>query len=443
MYQRLLKLEKEKKLFQQEAHGCRWWDICRYKLYLAIHDDILNSTRKYGSKHITHIKWKDVVQKIWIQILFNVRTYGKCYEYLFLIASREKDITGQMYDKFLFPIMDTISKPILKVETNYFISDDKRKDVMNLSFLKIVKKLKKLLYRNTIKLNYDIDHVLREVFEFSKEIDPQKFIKEEIVEFNVEKAYYKKLCLKRGIKQVVLIQNGVQKALMEACHELNIPVIEVQHGHMNETHPLYVYDMHLDYSKNYTFPDKLLRFSDYWGNNYPVKEVYTIGSPPKREELQKRTLERYAIGFVISPHNTEYLLQLVDDFLEVMPKEYVIIKLHPLQEGYRGEVYNRYKEYLNVQVVCNEYTIEEVLECINSVVLIHSTCIYEALQSRKTVFVYKKQDYGEFKDTFGNKNVYLIDDVQELLLNYETPYVGEEPIYFDEYNLKCLSQILY
>lgn len=443
MYEKLLKLEKEKKLFQQEVYGCKWWDVCRYKLYLAIHDEMLDSTRGSRSRYVTNIKWKHVVQKMWMQVLFNIRTYGKCYDYLFLMASREKDTAGQMYDKLLKPIIDTISEPILKVETNYFISSDKRKDVMNLSFLKILKKSKRFLCRSKIELNYDINYVLQEAFEFSERIDAEQFIKDEIIEFNVEKAYYKRLCVKRRIKQVVLIQNGVQKALIEACHELNIPVIEIQHGHMNATHPLYVYDMNLDYSENYTFPNKLLRFSDYWGHNYPVKEVYTIGIPPKLDRVQKNKLKPYAIGFIISPHNTEYLLQLADEFLKIMSEEHVIIKLHPLQEGYKAEVCNRYKEYLNVKVVCNEYAIEEVLECIHSVVLIHSTCIYEALQCRKIVFVYKRQDYEEFKDTFSNKNVYLIDDVQGLLLNYKESYIGKEPMYFDEYNLRYISQVLH
>ena len=65
-------------------------------------------------------------------------------------------------------------------------------------------------------------------------------------------------------------------------------------------------------------------------------------------------------------------------------------------------------------------------------ITIQSTTVYEALQLGIKVFLYKKQDYDSHNDLFSNKNLYLVDNVQQILDGIDKRFIEEDKVVFFE-----------
>ena len=209
-------------------------------------------------------------------------------------------------------------------------------------------------------------------------------ITEKIVSF-----IFKKLFKANRPKKLVVVTHydAFHFALIKVAHELNIPVIELQHGYISSEHMAYNYMReHLLY-----FPDKILTFGDYWqsGLVYPRKETFvSCGSVigEKKYKYYYTNEERKYILFLSQGPYANMLYPLAVALYELIRTEgleesYTIVyKLHP------GEVesWNKiHPTYNNKGIKLITENGEDLYSLFNKSIMqvgVDSTALFEGLQ---------------------------------------------------------------
>ena len=63
-------------------------------------------------------------------------------------------------------------------------------------------------------------------------------------------------------------------------------------------------------------------------------------------------------------------------------------------------------------------------------ITIQSTTVYESIQLSVKVFLYKKKDYSSHCDLFNNKNVYLVDNIDQIIENMDNEFISSGKLTF-------------
>jgi hypothetical protein len=262
-----------------------------------------------------------------------------------------------------------------------------------------------------------------------------------ITQFQIDFKFYSFIFRFKKPKAIFITQNGIQKGLFAAADKFNIPVIEVQHGIIDYGHLSYNYNKNINYEGGRVFlPSYFFTFSDFWKREiyYPVKDILTMGNSYFYNTINKIKPSNKQKGILVASSDVfgEQLKELVIDFSK-KHKIPIYFKLHPnqfFQKGYYKEIF---KEFGNVQVFTNEKSIYELIELSCAVLVIQSTALYEALHLKRIGVIFKRQTYTRHQHLFGDKNVYLIDDSDELhnvIKNQFQENYQNEFIYFNDFD---------
>jgi hypothetical protein len=247
-------------------------------------------------------------------------------------------------------------------------------------------------------------------------------------------------------KVIFITQNGIQKGLFAAASKFKIPVIEVQHGVIDEGHLSYNYSKNIDYTGNkISLPSYFFTFSDFWGKDlfYAVKEIVNMGNSyfSLQNEIEISKIER-GLLVVSSDIFGENLKELIVDFSQKYNLP-IFFKLHPNQYFQKEYYQDEFKDYNNVEVYTNNKTVYELLGLSSAALVIQSTALYEALHMKRLGIILRKQTYARHGHIFENSNVYLIDNANELFdalnNNYREDDSGKN-LFFEEFkNEKFLN----
>jgi hypothetical protein len=435
LFESFIDFEKKNKVFKlQTQSGVYWWDIARYSIYFELNNTLV---RKFVPNQIKIDKKNPftIVVAIIKDTSYIFKLLFSKKKYLFMLHSRSENKSKKNYDSISNAYLKNLPlEDIFHLEPSFYANTE-HSYYQNI-FLKIVKKLFKSKNYN---ISININKLLNE--RFGTTINFEALIQKDLNSYNIEYKYYKKLFEFIRPEYSFVVQNGIQKALFAAASDSKVKCIELQHGQISRFHIAYSYSTEIDYSHLNSFPKVLFTYSDFWNKvNYPVSEKISMGIENKTNV--KNIIPTNDIAFVFANVYTDNLLSFVK---ELAPKfeHKIYIKLHSNQKNEIAIIKEELNSYSNVEVIYIERTMDEILSLVSSIIMIQSTTIYEALQKGRKVFLYKKQDYDSHSDLFENQNVYIIESIDEFLLNKDKAFIiKEQMIFFKPFNKnKFLSYI--
>ena len=168
---------------------------------------------------------------------------------------------------------------------------------------------------------------------FSQDIDLTYLVEKYLLSYFTAKPLYKWILKRVQPNIAVIVVSYGKEAFIDACKEMGVPVIELQHGVIHEHHLGYHFPG--DRMK-FSFPDYLLVWGDFWKQNvvFPIPEerVITTGFPylEQRQTRYSSNSQHNQIVFIsqgtVGKELSKFALEVASH-----PKidHEVVYKLHP------------------------------------------------------------------------------------------------------------------
>lgn len=413
---KFFEMEKNYSLFEYEVNGISSWDVIRFFIYERLYNELNEMNELKIEKSVNKLSLFKYL-KIFKYFL-NIQYSLKKKDYIFLSSSRNRDNSSKLIDAASNDFKNSITGSIIDFET---FSKEKK---LYLPYHKVI--LSKFFLNKNITLDKynDFINYIVNILNSEFNIKIKKLKCDLIVEFKkfeIEKKYFKYLIKKIRPKVIFLTQNGIQKGLINASLNLDVPVVEFQHGNIVDVNLAYSYPDKCNYSIVKTLPSVLLLFSEYWRSQFymPLTKIISIGnnyfSDPLNYNYQNSTYNKKDYILIISSMiHQNSIEEIIYQYRIIDKKSQIVLKLHPNQSDNYRSIINKFKHDEFLDVTLNEYSISSLIKESKMVILIQTTAAYEVLNLGKTLAILKKDNYLGHKDIFPLNGVALIEEATEL-----------------------------
>lgn len=435
--------EEKYNLFSKQSSNLYYWDLVRFELFYHLLWNYQSNVKKEKPTVSKNQVFKEI-KSFFYFLLF------KKSDFLFFTASRNKIGNNAFFDQNLGDILNNISGDCYAFES--YERDASKWYYKNTLFnpIAIFKRITRFFYRP----NEDYSDLISLINnEFSNASFSNEDINRLILDFKIERLFYKTLFILKRPKVIFITQNGIQKGLFAAGKNRNIPIVEVQHGIIDEAHLAYSYSKNIDYKNNQIYlPTYFFTFSDFWKKNLylPINEIISMGNTYffNAQNNNLITRENKNInGLLVASSDVfgENLKDIVIDFVTIKKDIPVYFKLHPNQFLEKQYYVEKFSKFENVIVYTNEKSIYELLEQSKAVLVIQSTALYEAYHLKKIGFIYKKQTFRRHYHVFDLPNINLINNANEIAEAYDEEFVVDdlnENLFFKNFDSHKFNQFI-
>lgn len=396
-YEKFRSIETRHDLFNLRIQGVFMWDYMRFPIW----QEILRSCglagvahlQKSNSRYAKFTKSKNISK---YTILRNPMLIGKC-DYLFLApgaSRRKKEGVGKLVDIYCDPIIDHLGadnclliEPPMSDGAHHKRNKTKRWASTAIVDLALIAASR--TGRNKLELKNEEERTLEEL-EFSirnefnlATIELKPLFLNQLAARKIALPIIKRWLNKLQPRAVFIVCSYYGREIyIEACRELAIPIIELQHGTISPYHLGYSYP---EGTQKVLAPDYFFSFGRYWEEsvNLPMKSehVRTLGYPymdatlPRAVGAKKKQIvfiSQGTIGLKLS-HFAVRLKQFI-------PSDWkIIVKLHP---GEIPDWASHYPELAasEIEVIAkNGRCLYELLAESSVQIGVYSTAIYEGL----------------------------------------------------------------
>ena len=224
---------------------------------------------------------------------------------------------------------------------------------------------------------------------------------------------------------VLLVQNGIEKALFHVAKARGVPTVEVQHGLIGHGHIGYSYPRGVDYGKQTGFPDLFLTFSDFWQKSvfYPAKRHEVVGTDYFASDFGSIRKPRGKIMVISADIYHDDLMKVVREVAAQLPKRQFIYKLHPNQNSDEADIRAAFADMPNIDVGSGLTPASRMMDDVSHLFTIQSTVVYEALQNGRRICILPRHDYNIHSDIFDLPEVSVLNTVSEIAAALEIPCV--------------------
>jgi len=299
--------ENEFNLFSLEVDGIPIWEHVRFGTFRDI-----NRANGVGQAHTqieTGIKAYLRGTYLWARNAVSHNPYfAREHDFLFVGHPRRKlGDDGYWWDIYCDPIHEHGELDYIHLEHNInqkHRTPAKTQNLRYTDFINYTGTIQRKLGINEPSLPEDLASRLHEIesaidYRFDADIDLVRKIQRAHYARKTTLPLYKRLLDRINPSVIVLVVSYGKEVLIEACKQRDIPVVELQHGVIYDHHHGYSYPE--DETKS-TFPDYLLTFGEFWGENIripiPDDHVIPVGYP--------------------------YLQRRIDDYTGIEPKEQIL-----------------------------------------------------------------------------------------------------------------------
>lgn len=224
--------------------------------------------------------------------------------------------------------------------------------------------------------------------------------------------------LNRVAPDVTVITVGdSKKNFIEVCQEMEVPVVELQHGAGLPTYP----DRALSGVRPMgTFPDYYFVFGEFWRDNgeYPVpsERVVPVGYPHLEQQWEKfaDTTPTDAILFVSQPSIGQDLSRFAVEYAEDDHDHDVIFKLHPAS---RVEWRTEYPWLVDAPLTVmagDDPSLHELLSSSSVLVGVYSTVIYEGIMFDLDTYLIDLPGVSQMEHLVTDGAAQIVQSPQEL-----------------------------
>lgn len=427
MYYILEKIENQENLFEKKIKEIYFWKTIRFSLWCEIgiktklmekaHDEKINKVQKikelFLGMIINFFKNNNSKKKI---IIFESDAYFK---------ENKKTLS-----KFYFDLIEKFKKEKIEFEIVYplYLEEEYRleknsyaKENYKYLFFKIIGFIKKKF--NLFKFPIEDKEYLEKLKKYFKketgiknlEILSEKKLREMLINFESEYKYYTSFFKIKQPEKIYIICSYGQEALIKAAQDLNIEVVELQHGMMTKYHVGYNF---LEVKVPY-FPDKLLLWGEYWKNNVELPKNIKIelyGYPYFRRQYKNyKNIVKNSNQVIFISQGTigKSLSEKAIEFTKENPNLKVVYRLHPgeflrWKKEYKDLYENRNLENLEISDN-NDKNLYEYLFESEYLIGVYSTVIFEALNLGLKVGVVNLFRYEDIDDLIYEDYVRLFD----------------------------------
>jgi hypothetical protein len=413
-------MEEAEGLFDLRTRdGTYYWDIVRRDVFLRLH-------RMYGGPFVdapplpapslvTEIKdaVKTLVNRVSLRYL-----KARAPRYIFITGQRIRQ-ADHLVDNISDHLYELVSKDAVAVELmNRTAISYPMMLLGGRTRIPPVAVRRRFVDEDLPQIANAISAVIRRHFGLSIEL--YNLVQGPMLTFRENKSYYLRLFARHRPRAVVCINNGSMYGLFAAGRQMQVPVLELQHGSSNYR------TIYWSYPKSITAahpglvaPAGYLTFSDFWCRNthFPVRMTRPIGND---FFYQKSTIGDDNGVLIISTYmHHEALLSLALDLCDLAQDKKVYYKLHPHQFEDKAAIAAACSGRGNIVIVCDEMDFPELFRLCDYVVGVHSTALYIALQAGKKVCLYKRSIYFWHQEIFAY--VEQFDNVSELCDIFDDP----------------------
>lgn len=393
----LEKIENQENLFRKKIEEIYFWKIIRSSLFDEIgikskmmkkaHDERINKIKKSKKLFLGAIenffknnnsKKKIIIFESYVYFKENKKTLSKFYFNLIEKFKKEKIDFEIVYPLWL--------EKEYRLEKNSYAEENYK-----YIFFKIIGLIKNRF--NIFKFSsIDKEYLekLKKYFEKETgiknlEILSENTLRKILINFECEYKYYRNFFRIKQPQKIYIICSYGKEALIAAAQDLNIEVIEIQHGVMTKYHIGYNFpDVKIPY-----FPDKLLLWGEYWKGNVNLPKNVKIelyGYPYLKKQCEKyKNIEKNLNQVIFISQGTigKKLSEKAIEFAKENPDLKVVYRLHPgeflrWKKEYKDLYENRNLENLEISDN-NEKNLYEYLFESEYLIGVYSTVIYEAL----------------------------------------------------------------
>lgn len=412
--QDFIDIEKKLKLYDDTVEGVNYWVYTRYDIWnKIILRNCLGLSVAHNMPQMSVFQVLARVAKMTFAVLKKGRTHKKNVDILFMNHQRRKYNNGYYECIYTDELCSRFENSVV-LEHTYQLGHKKpvmTKNLVYTDFVVLKGEIVKLLYKTILRINYRkllqkirlrIGTPLQELKNlYGDAVDSKKIerrIADVIIEYKAVRGYYEKMITAINPKVMVEVVAYSFDCMLatEICKEKNIPVIELQHGTINE-HLAYEYAFG---SKIKQFPDRIFLYSQFWKNqiHVPIESdsLIVTGFPyyerqkKEAEPIPKYMDEKVNILFISQGEIGDKLARLaVELSKEIDTSRYrIIFKLHPGEYAIWEE---RYSELDNgiIEIVDNDmmplynYFVSSAIQ-----VGVHSTALYEGIGFGLHTYIY-------------------------------------------------------
>ena len=421
LYTQFLDFEKENNLFDlKDTRGTYYWDIIRYDVFEAL----MPKNKVFIPK-----KHNKKILNIFRQIMGFIKLYfgHTSRKYLFYLCSRDRDIFRNHIDKNVFDSLKVLdNKNCLVIESHYNSKDS--------YFLP-----QNIYYRFFYKQEFfdfnDVTKIIEQKYGITS--INNEFLNRILNKYYSDLFFFKKIIKNFNVKQIYVVQNGIQKGIFRAAKELGIKTFEYQHGIVTENHIAYNYPKIDFLEEQVSLPNIIFSYAPIWfQNNFlPNVNILSLGNSFLYKQLQQNAKKTPIRGIVVISADDigKRLLEFLRN--EKLQKEIknipIYFKLHPNQFHQKHYYTEQLKNFDNIKVITDEFSVGELLENFNTLFTILSTAIYEALQSQSKVILLEDDLYnGDQKSFLEYSNFYIIKKVNDFISALNTEIVTDKNVTF-------------
>ena len=453
-------LEEKYNLNYQMIQGCYPWQLIRVYLYY----DLTRRLGIFGSPQQKSLTLFDKINSVIPFLKNSIKSNPLAGRYTkdFLIFDHPRKvlIDGEykdIYSSFLVDVLEDSSFEVL--EAPYFnkhFTDEKEyikyTDRIQLGSY-IHKKLHKISFtQREEKLILTVKKELEN--RFNLKIDLENIFKSHILNFQYDYKKYTKLFEKRKPKKIFVVVAYENKAIVKAAKDLNIEVIELQHGTITDYHLGYSYPFKTRMNSEIAyFPDKILTFGDYWlsSKSSPIlrENIIPIGFPyfeSQSREFMDFDANDNQILFISQGVIGKDLSKIAYEFARKMPDYRVIYKLHPGEyETWRQNYPDLVNELYNFKVIDNSKTpLYELFAKSKYQVGAFSTAVYEGLMFDCITFIVNVGGIEYLSDLIEKGYVMKINNITQLIDNLETfqPEDYDKDLFFKKLDKQLLKSVI-
>lgn len=428
---RFLRLEDDMELFGQLVGNVHFWERIRMDVFMSLYTNAISD----GSQHIPSDPSSNLYGfterlRFYMESVANLNRIplfvGK-HDLVFLGSQRRllrED--GMWWDIYTDPIIEELDLPSVSLEYAYHLSHrtpPKTGNLRYMDFFQTAAALGRILGLGQIQLSDESILKLQELTDeiqnrFDISVNIQRLVRKTLARRNRMVPLYRILLKRIRPKVVTVVVSYGKEDFIEACKSMGIPVVELQHGVINEYHLGYSFPR--PDSRKLTFPDYLLVFGDYWKEvHYPLDEdhVVSVGFPHIDIERKKyrTTPKKRQIVFISQPVIGNLISRFATDLSRMDDFEYEIIyKLHPLELEYAAKKYRElYRS--DIQVIDDLQTNLYHLFASSEVqVGISSTALYEGLAFGLKTYLIDGPGVEYFNQLISSDVVSVVDTPKQI-----------------------------
>jgi len=434
--------EEKNKCFDYKVEGIYFWDLIRCELYYDIYrGNIPDDNERSSSLTVAIFKF------IKESYVFMFSMFFKKWDCIFFTASRNKLENNKYFDQSLGDLLAKYKKNEISFES--FERDQKKWEYKNTLYnpIGIINKIS-----SKFSKNQDYSSVIKLITDEYKDSNfTNQTINNIVKKYKVELYFYSILFKLKCPKIIFLSQSGSQKALFVAAKKNSIPVVEVQHGVINEGHVMYSYSHKINYKSDQIFlPTYFFVFSEFWKKQvyYPVKKTLCMGNSFFYEfpnTAKDTSIIKEGLAVASANIYGENLKKIVMELASRNSVDPIYFKLHPNQYSEKDNFTADFLPFKNVHIFSSEKSMFELLALSKAVLVIQSTALYESLHRKNIGIIYKKQSYEEHDHVFDNPNVYLVDTAEQVTEAMNHSFVEDavfDNMFFKDFDHKLFEQFI-